>query len=104
MDSTRVSDGNLDSLKRYVGAQLTKLTASDALADQVNLGAFDPTITVTPDPAEEAFKTWARNFGRLRRVQELISLTVLTGSEPAVTTLRDNVRTNFQNGYINRLA
>lgn len=103
-DSTRVLDGNIDGLKRYVQTQLARLTASDSLEGQVALGAFDPTITVTPDPDEVAYQTWARNFARLRRVQELITLGVLTGTEPGVTNLRNAVRDNFQASYLNRLG
>src|SRR4026207_2161074 len=70
------------SLKRAIETRLASLEAGDIAISAVQLGLFDPTITVQPpDPADVAFEIWLRKFNRLKKVQELITLSVLTGSE-----------------------
>ena len=100
----KVSDGSLTTLKSMIAARCTALERLDTLNKQVTSGAFDPTLPPppAPDPVAVSFQAWLDKLNRLRRVQELITLGVLTGNEAAVTNLRDQVRTDFQAGYINR--
>lgn len=95
---------DLQSLKRSVASRLASLESGDVAFAAVPLGAFDPTIAPPdpPIPADVAFDVWIRKFNRLRRVQELISLSVLTGLEAGVVSLRDDVKNTFLPSYINR--
>ena len=74
---------------------LAELIAEDNLNKEV-------VIPTSPEPtADEIAKMeWFRDFGRLERVQRLIDLGVLMGTETPVTNLRTRVRTNFKAAYL----
>ena len=87
-------------LKYRIADTIERLNASDVVFQTPTgpITATKPTDTVE----DTAFNTWLRKLNRLRRVQELITLGVLTGNEAAVTNLRNDVKDTLQVAYINR--
>lgn len=92
-----------DAIKRNLKLKASLLEQGDANEASVTTGIID--VASIPDDtrtlAEIAADNWLRNFERLQKVQILIDLGVLTGNEAPVTTLRNNVSSNFKPAYIN---
>jgi hypothetical protein len=64
-------------------------------------GAVDITVTTpTKTQAEIERDEWFESLGRLRFVQELITLGILTGNETPVVNLRNRVKDRFVVDYI----
>ena len=92
-----------DELKRAIKTFADRLEAIQANIEQVApLGVVDTStvVDVAPTAAELAKQEWFRGFGRLERVQQLIDLGVLTGSETPVVNLRNKVKNDFKATYV----
>lgn len=95
-------DTELLEIKKVIKGYLDEInTVVPVLTD----GAIDLTDVVkpqppTPTPAELALADWESNLEKLKRVQELITLGVLTGNETAVVNLRNKVKADFKPAYI----
>lgn len=92
----------LEEVKRRIKQEITRLEQAEDNADILE-GAVDLTGVTTDIPQTQAEldkQEWFRDFERLKKVQELINLSVLTGNEAAVTTLKNKVTTNFKAAYI----
>lgn len=102
-ETLRIRNGPLNDFKNLISNKLTTLNDLDTLSTNLAVGNFDPTITPpTPDPADVAFNTWNRKLIKLQQVQKLIDLSILTGNETAVVSLRDDIKATFLPSYINR--
>jgi hypothetical protein len=91
-----------DDLKRQVRNEITRLNELAELATTLPDGSYTPTETTPPAPTQAVLdkQEWFPDFTRLERVQELVTLGVLTGTETAVVALRNKVKTNFKPAYI----
>jgi len=49
------------------------------------------------------FRTWMRDFARLKTVQELIDLGIVANDNAKVVALRDKLTTNIKADYIDRI-
>ena len=58
-------------------------------------------VPVEPTAAELAKTEWEANLAKLKQIQELIDLGVLTGNETPVKNLQAKVKADFKQGYIN---
>ena len=60
----------------------------------------EPAEDQGPTAAELAKAEWYANLAKLREVQELIELGVLTGNEGPVKALQNKVKADFRQAYI----
>lgn len=96
-------DISFETIQRQIKRFIEMYNNAEAKADAIPVSTLDLSgVVVNPEPtaAEQEKANWFRDFGRLERVQQLITLGVLTGTETAVTNLRNRVKTNFKPAYI----
>lgn len=111
--SASISDGsktfeekfifNLGVTKSAVEFEINRylriLSETDSLLNSVQEGPV--TVVATEPTVEDTTKgLWFRDFNRLKSVQELITLGVLTGNETQVVNLRAKVKNGFKAAYI----
>ena len=91
-------NATLEDIKRTLNDYVAELESADTNVVSIPTGAIDYTTAVPrTDPAERA---WHDNYEKLKRVQELVTLGVLTGNEAKVVALRDKVKADFRAEYI----
>lgn len=94
-------DSDISERKKTVNKELEVLNRP---VETATVGALDFSDIADTKPiatqAEIDKQDWFRDFERLKKVQDLINLGVLTGTEPAVTTLRTKLTTGFKPAYI----
>ena len=61
---------------------------------------IQPDPVSTPTAQELARQAWEADWNTLQKVDQLIAAGILTGSEKAVTNLRDKVKTDFKPAYL----
>lgn len=95
-------EASMADIARHAKREIKRLEQADANLATIVVGDIDLTGVedVPPTAAELAKQEWFRDFGRLERVQQLIDLGVLTGSETAVVNLRNKVKANFKATYV----
>ncbi len=90
-------------LKNQVRSKLVNLTNSYTFADSLVLNTeVDTSDEVIPVEVQET-NEWVADYRRLTNAQRLVDLGVLTGAEAAFVTLKNKVKTNFKNSYLNNL-
>lgn len=94
---------DFDRAKRHIKRFIDRLEAAVAEVSTISTGVVDLSAAVEPTPtaSEQARADWFRNYGRLKSVQELIDLGVLTGNEAPVQTLKNKVKNDFKASYVN---
>lgn len=97
------ADFTFDQIRANIKQRLDLLNQGVAGEASIPTGAVDTASLPdnSPTQAELDAQAWIRDFGRLQNVQKLIDLGVLTGSETAVTNLKNKVQNNFKSAYIN---
>lgn len=95
-------EASLTDIARHAKAQIARLEKADANIAAIVEGDIDLTLAVdvVPTADEIAKQEWFRDFGRLERVQQLIDLGVLTGTETPVVNLRNKVKADFKATYV----
>lgn len=95
-------DISFDTVKLHIKQYMTKLENATTSVEAIPEGVLDLSgvTEYTPTPAENAREAWFRDFGRLEKVQHLIDLGVLKGTETAVKNLKTRVSDNFKAAYI----
>ena len=92
-----------DQILRNLKEQAEALTAGEAEESNIQTGTVDLSA-VQPETlpkAEQDANDWLVDFQRLQKVQTLIDLGVLTGSEAPVVNLKTKVSRDFKPAYIN---
>lgn len=93
---------DLAQFQQRVRDRIGHLNSLDS-ADLIAVGPFDPGVNPQPDAADVEFRTWKRKFDALVVGEQLKTLGVITGSEPAYTSLQSDVRNSFRATFIAKL-
>lgn len=88
----------VDVIKKTINQFLEELNFVPPTIDDL-IPEADP-IPTPPTALEIARTEWESNWGKLQKVDELITAQVLTGSEPQVTALRKKVKDDFKVTYL----
>ena len=91
------------TLNDIVASRVTELTTLDTYFTTLASGAVisqTPTPPIAVPPAAINKAAWFRDWGRLQNCNLLITAGILTGLEPAYTTLKQSVKDNFLPAYI----
>lgn len=91
-------------LKVKIKAHLDRLESAVVNVNSITEGSVS-LAGVTTDilPSEIAFQDWLTDYRKLKAVQELVTLGVLTGQETAVTNLKTKLANKFLPAYLTRL-
>lgn len=92
-------DETVEAMKKAVKAFLDEL---NYVLVEVNgdIATVTPDVPVEPTAAEVARTEWDADLEKLKKVQELIDLGVLTGTETPVKNLQAKVKADFKPAYI----
>lgn len=91
----------IDSMKRVIKEYIEELEAGETLADTISTGILDTTSVVTqPTVDEVGFREWMKKKIKLEKVQGLVDLGVLTGTEQQVVTFRQEVKNGFKISFL----
>lgn len=101
----QISPDSKDQFHSWVAGRLYSLNSTEELKGET---AVDQVVDPNPTPVltqeEVDFRTWQRKLNRLYTVQTLLINTgVLTGTEPAVVNLRNDLKTTLKPTYIDKL-
>lgn len=92
---------DLRKIKEEVQKYVNNLENGESIVQTLPSGSFDITPTATQeDPAEVEKAAWFQKWNKLIFVDSLIEKGVLTGTEPAVVSLRAAVKTTFKPVFI----
>lgn len=98
--SFRLTD-TIDEMKKTVKSYLEEINfVSNILPDGVVDTTIIPDVVVNPTLNELARTDWENSFAKLEKVQRLINCGVFTGTETAIVTLRNKVKTDFKQVYL----
>lgn len=94
----------MDDLKVKIKAHLDRLESAVVNVSTIAEGGVN-LAGVTTDilPDETAFQDWLADYRKLKAVQELVSLGILTGQETAVTNLKTRLSNRFLPAYLTRI-
>lgn len=91
----------IDSMKRVIKEYIEELEAGETLADTISTGILDTTSVVTQPTVDEVeFREWMKKKIKLEKVQGLVDLGVLTGTEQQVVTFRQEVKNGFKISFL----
>lgn len=93
---------NAIDLNQKIKNRLETLNEQEQFFGSITTGTYHPTDTpiIAPTQATLDKSEWFRDFNRLERIQKLIDLGALTGTEAAIVNLLNKVKSNFKPAYI----
>lgn len=101
----RISPDTKEQFNSWVAGRLYSLNSVAELKTETSVNdVLDPSAVTPPSAEELAFTTWKRKLGRLHAIKTmLIDTGVLTGNEPKVVALRDDLKATLLPAYIDQL-
>lgn len=75
----------------------------EQLDDEMSVPVGEVDLSVSNPIPDLDKDTFMDNFHKLRKVNELISLGVLTGNEPFITSLKNSAKTKFKTEYLDEI-
>jgi len=93
---------SIDEIKQQVRTKLSLLESYEATLGTITIGVFDPTDT-TPAPSQTDIdrEKWFTDYNKWLHIKALIDSGIITGTEPAVTTFKSQVQSDFKPSYLN---